>query len=58
MKSLSESNPDSGLASAPVEFHLSVDGRVHVGPVGDEVAVELLPVLCEEVETEVVETEE
>jgi hypothetical protein len=29
VKSLSESNPDFGLASAPVDVHLYVDGRAH-----------------------------
>jgi hypothetical protein len=38
VKSLSEAHPDFGCASALVDVHLYVDGRLHVAPGAAEVA--------------------
>jgi hypothetical protein len=48
VKSLSETHPDCGFASGPVEFHWYVDGRVHVAV---DTAVFELARVVREVET-------
>jgi hypothetical protein len=50
---LSESNPDFGLASAPVDVHLYVDGRAQ--PPVDAAVVELAEVELTRVELDRVE---